>query len=282
MPFARLPRRARPWVASGIVTAIVTAAAAVTTVVAVRPHQAAFSGPFADQSRPGPVLLVPGYGGRTRGLDVLADRLRAAGRTAVVVSPSGDGTGDLVAQARALDVAATTAITAGAPSVDVIGYSAGGVVTRIWVDEFGGARKARRIITLGSPLHGAFIAGAAAVMVSSLCPVACKQLAPYSDLIHDLNNSRIPSRLPWLSIWSADDKTVTPPSSARLPGAVNVLAQSVCPREAISHSGLPTDALVDGMILTDLAAPTPPGAPGPAACERLRAVGADPVAVPLR
>jgi triacylglycerol esterase/lipase EstA (alpha/beta hydrolase family) len=231
-------------------------------------------GPFVDQSRPGPVLLVPGYGGRTGALNVLAGRLRAAGRSATVILPPGDGTGDLVAQAHALDAAATPAITDGTPSVDVIGYSAGGVVVRIWVDRFAGAHKARRIITLGSPLHGAFIAGAAAVLVSSMCPVACKQLAPFSDLLRDLNSSRIPPQLPWLSIWSRNDNTVTPPSSARLPGAVNILAQSVCPQEVISHSNLPTDPLVIGIILTDLAALTPPPAPVSSSCARLRALGA--------
>jgi hypothetical protein len=146
--------------------------------------------------------------------------------------------------------------------VDVIGYSAGGVVVRIWVDRLGGAHKARRIITLGSPLHGATIAGFAAVFASpSLCPAACRQLAPFSDLLRRLNEHRIPRQLPWLSIWSRDDTTVTPPGSARLAGAVNVVAQSVCPGEVISHSGLPTDPLIEGMILTDLGATPLSGAP---------------------
>ena len=55
-----------------------------------------------SQATPGPVLLVPGYGGGTAGLEVLAKALRAAGRDAVVVHLSGDGLGDLDAQARVL------------------------------------------------------------------------------------------------------------------------------------------------------------------------------------
>ena len=54
------------------------------------------------QDRPGPVLLVPGYGGRLASLDPLADALRADGRTVVVVTPPGDGTGDLDQQAEHL------------------------------------------------------------------------------------------------------------------------------------------------------------------------------------
>src|SRR4029453_9387399 len=50
----------------------------------------------------GPVLLVPGYGGSTGSLESLADLLRGAGRTAIVVGLPGDGTGDLHQQAPAL------------------------------------------------------------------------------------------------------------------------------------------------------------------------------------
>ena len=54
-------------------------------------------------SRPGFVLLVPGYGGSTAALGQLAARIRATGRTATVVPLAGDGTGDLRVQARVLN-----------------------------------------------------------------------------------------------------------------------------------------------------------------------------------
>ena len=80
---------------------------------------------------PGPVILVPGYGGGRAGLLRLAARIRATGRSAVVLTLPGDGTGDLALQARALQTVVAGQLAAGAASVDVIGYSAGGVVARL-------------------------------------------------------------------------------------------------------------------------------------------------------
>ena len=98
----------------------------------------------------GPVLLVPGYGGSTGSLESLAGLLRGAGRTAIVVDLPGDGTGDLDQQAAALARAVRAARSqTGSATVDIVGYSAGGVVARLWARDHGGAAVARRIVTLG-------------------------------------------------------------------------------------------------------------------------------------
>ncbi len=109
----------------------------------------------ADGSRPGDVLLVPGYGGSTTALGQLAERITAAGGHAIVVTLAGDGTGDLQQQANVLNGYVSRALAAGSGPVTVIGYSAGGVVAWLWDVDYDGVARARRIITLGSPLHGA-------------------------------------------------------------------------------------------------------------------------------
>ncbi len=220
-----------------------------------------------DQATPGTVLLVPGYGGSQGSLTRLAERLRAAGRTATVVALPGGGTGDLRTQAATLDAAVRRALDDGSPSVDVVGYSAGGVVARLWVDRHGGATVARRIVTLGSPLHGADIAGVGSAVAPDACPAACRQLAPGSELLRGLDRTPLPDGLPWLSIWTENDETVKPPESARLDGAINVAMQNICPGVRISHGALPTDPLVTALVLqgvgtAPLAAPA--GCPGPA------------------
>jgi triacylglycerol esterase/lipase EstA (alpha/beta hydrolase family) len=251
-----------------VVTALVLAAAAVLGVVLLQRPSAGEAGPVA-QDRLGPVLLVPGYGGATGALQSLADRLAAAGRDATVVDLPGDGTGDLAEAADVLEAAATAALErTGDPAVDVVGFSAGGVVARLWIAD-GGADVVRRVVTLGAPHHGTELAGVAQSLAPAQCPVACRQLAPGSELLAELNaGDETPAGPSWVSIWTTRDRTVTPPDSARLDGALELPVQSVCADSRVEHGDLPRDRLVQQMVLAELAA----GAPvplGPADCARL-------------
>jgi triacylglycerol lipase len=218
--------------------------------VAVPPIAGLFRGerPAPPQDRPGAVLLVPGYGGDTESLTRLGGRIQATGRTVVVVRLPGDGTGDLTAQAAALARDVDDALAAGSPSVDVIGYSAGGVVARLWAQERDHAHQARRIITLGSPHHGTAVAASVAATAPAACPVACRELVPGSPLLEGLVRP-VPTPPEWLALWTAQDETVTPPDSARLEGAINVELQSVCPTARISHSELPTSSVVTSIVM---------------------------------
>ena len=84
------------------------------------------------------------------------------------------------------------------------------------------------------------------------CPAACQRLVPGSKLLSRLNATAVPPRPRWLSLWSTDDRTVTPPDSARLAGALNVPIQTVCPAVQVSHSPLPTSPAVTAMVLQAL------------------------------
>jgi hypothetical protein len=249
-----------------IVAGLVVVLVAVAALVVLRGRSAR-----VDQRAAGPVLLVPGYGGGTADLDRLAARLAASGHRAEVVAPLDGGTGDLAAQASRLGALVSARLAAGAASVDVVGYSAGGVVARIWATQLGGAAHARRIVTLGSPHHGTDVAQLAAAVSGGACPRACQELVPGSDLL-----ARLPDTAPgplWTSIWSDADQVVTPPDSARLQGAVDVPVQAVCPDAATPHGALPTDPLVVALVIAALG-PTPPRQPpGQDECARLRGAG---------
>jgi triacylglycerol esterase/lipase EstA (alpha/beta hydrolase family) len=222
------------------------------------------------QDQPGPVLLVPGYGGSTSALMVVAGELEAAGRTATVLQLPGDGTGDLREAAAVLDDAADDALAAGAPSVDVVGYSAGGVTARYWASELGGADVARRVITLGSPHHGTRLAGLGVAVAPGSCPLGCRQLAPGSDLLAELNSGdETPDGPLWTTVWTDQDEVVTPPDSARLDGATAVVVQQVCPGTPLDHGGLPRSPLVLAVVLESLGVAAPPSSYGPDDCARL-------------
>lgn len=244
----------------------------VVAVAVLTPLLGGSSPSRADQRTPGPVLLVPGYGGSTAALQPLAARLAAHGRDVTVVRLPGDGTGDLNAAAAALATAARAVLgRTGAGSVDVVGYSAGGVVARLWAADDGGAALARRIVTLGSPHHGTRVADLAGDVLPQDCPAACRQLTTDSALLQQLNaRDETPPGPSWISIWSTDDTTVTPPDSARLAGALDIPVQSVCAGAHVPHGDLPRDPLVQAMVLAEIGAggPTPLG---PQDCARLGA-----------
>lgn len=228
--------------------------------------------PRASQDSPGTVVLVPGYGGSRTALIALAERVRASGRNAVIVELPDGGTGDLNTQAATIDDTVREALDAGAPSVDLIGYSAGGVATRAYLDQGRTAPATRRVITLGSPLQGAELAAAGGALVPGACPRACQQLAPGSALLRHLGAAALPAGVPWLSLWTADDQTVTPPESAELPGTRAVRLQDVCTDSTVAHSQLPTDPLAVGLVLRALGTGALPD-PAPGDCDDLRAEG---------
>ncbi|SEL50091.1 Triacylglycerol esterase/lipase EstA, alpha/beta hydrolase fold [Blastococcus sp. DSM 46786] len=238
------------------VLALVTAAVVALGVLLVT-RGADVEGP-GPQARPGPVLLVPGYGGGTTSLLTLADRLEQAGRDATVVPLPGDGTGDLGEAAAALDEAARAALErTGEESVDVVGYSAGGVIARLWVAD-GGAEVARRVVTLGSPHHGTGLADLAGQIAPASCPEGCRQLASDSPVLARLNaGDETPDGVGWVSVWTTLDRTVTPPDSARLEGALNLTVQEVCADSRVGHGQLPGDPLVQAIVLEQLTAGEP-------------------------
>lgn len=247
-------RRRLALIAGGV--ALVALLAGVAAVALTRDDVAP-----APQDEPGPVLLVPGYGGSTAALDVLAEEIRAGGRTAVVVRAR-DATGDLRAQADDLAAAVDRALAEeDVRSVDVVGYSAGGVVTRLWVAEGGNAGLVRRVVTLASPHHGTDLASLAGQLGDEVCAEACRQLARDSDLLRRLNaGDETPAGPRWVALWTEDDDTVVPPDSGALEGAVALPVQAPCPGLEVGHADVPRTPEVIAIVLAQLGT-DPPSAP---------------------
>ena len=242
-------RRRVALAALGLAVAVILVVAGVLTARALDEVE-----PVSQDDR-GPVLLVSGYGGNLDALAPLASAVGDSGRDVVVVPVVGDGTGDLDEQAAALGERVDALLADGAPSVDVVGYSAGGVVARAWVADHGGDEQARRVVTLGSPHHGTENAQLA-LDAAGTCPEACVQLAPDSDFLRALNaGDETPPGPGWVSVWTDTDRVVVPADSARLAGATNVPVQDLCPRTEPSHGDLPDDPAAVALVLATLNSP---------------------------
>jgi triacylglycerol esterase/lipase EstA (alpha/beta hydrolase family) len=218
-----------------------------------------------------PVLMVPGYNGTPASVGTLAARLRAEERRVVVVDLPDRGTGDLRTSALALGAAVDRT---GAARVDLVGFSAGGLVVRLLLADPARAPRARRVVLLGTPNHGTELAGVAAALDPSLCATSVCQLAPGSSLLAGLNRGdETPPGPEFFSIWTALDGTVTPPATAVLEGAANIRVQDVCAASRLGHGGLVTDPLALGLVVEALAG-TLPERPGAGDCAALQAAGA--------
>lgn len=215
--------------------------------------------PTAEPDAAPPVVLVPGLGGAPSDLTLIANALEADGRTTVTVDHQG-GTADLRDQAALVDAAARDT---GAEEVDVVGFSAGGIVARLWATGEG-ADVVRRVVTVASPHHGTTLE-ALQVSDPADCTDACAQLLAGSELLEELNADETPDGPEWVTIWSDSDGVVDPATSAQLDGAVDVHVQTVCGPLELRHIDLlghPGPALVVAVLSGEEAA-----VPDPSACE---------------
>ncbi len=255
------PARRRLFMLAGALLAVL-----LVVVVAVLVAHRIGGSTAVDQRAPGAVIVVPGYGGNVSSLDPVVAELRRQGRDVVVFRPTAGGTGDLRVQARGLgELTRATMRRTGDTSVDLVGYSAGGVVARLFVRDDGGARVVRRVLTLGSPHHGTDVAQLAEDAVGS-CPKACEELSPDSDLIRQLNaGDETPTGPRWITVRSSSDRVVTPTASASLSGALDLLVQDVCPGRTTSHGALPGDPVVLATLRSALGTGAP-AAPRKVSC----------------
>lgn len=195
-------------------------------------------------------ILIPGYGGGSGGLAGLADYLRASGRD-VVIADIGDGRGDLNAYGVQVSQVAAGLVADGATSVDLVGYSAGGLIARAALEA--DPALIGRVATIASPHNGTAIAGLGAMLADeSSCPLACRQMAPSSEFLGRLRQPGDASR--WLSVFSVDDEVVRPAESSDLDGATNVEVTSTCTTGPLDHGTIArsdaTWAVVAGFLAT--------------------------------
>lgn len=215
------------------------------------------------------MLLVAGYAQPPGVMTPLRRALERSGRRVIPVDLPSQGAGDIDVSARYL---AGVVEDSRAPRVDLVGFSAGAIVVRAFEVRFDTEGRARRIVLLGAPNHGARIADTVASRNPELCFGACAELRRGSGYLERLDAETKDSRASYTSVWTATDVFVQPPRSAVLEGAVNVRLQDVCPGSTVSHGELVSDDLPVALTLESLDGLYRP--PRPQDCERLRRSGA--------
>ncbi|MBI4362856.1 MAG: triacylglycerol lipase [Euryarchaeota archaeon] len=127
----------------------------------------------------------------------------------------------------------------GAPKVDIVEHSMGGLSSRYYIKNMGGASKVRDIVELGSPNHGTWLA----LVAFGISPGAYEML-PGSSFLNALNSGdETPGPTRWTSIRSVCDEAMYPKDSPILGGASNKKVWW-----CVGHIGLTLDPWVYGWV----------------------------------
>jgi len=124
----------------------------------------------------------------------------------------------------------------GAPKVDLVTHSMGGLSARYYTKYLGGAAKVDAWVSLAGPNHGTNSA--------ALClQTSCREMLPNSDFLRALNRKDETPGVPrYATWWSPCDEVINPQTSTSLKGASN--SQTVCMR----HSDLHENATVYAQV----------------------------------
>ena len=130
------------------------------------------------------VLLVHGYGGSPDELIPLARRLERAGYATVRVALPEHGLADIRASAAAVNAAVAAA--GRTTALSAVGYSLGGVVLRLWLQEQGVGLQ--HLVMLSTPNAGVAVTAGPFTYPETECLPnnACGQLQPGSELLGQL------------------------------------------------------------------------------------------------
>jgi triacylglycerol esterase/lipase EstA (alpha/beta hydrolase family) len=221
---------------------------------------------------PYPVLLVPGtIEGMSYNWFTLSPLLRNNGYCVFAFNygqqtshplglpgafPAG-GTGEITASAAELSAFVDRVLAAtGAPEVDVVGHSQGGMMPRYYLRFLGGAAKVHALVGLSPSNHGTTVDGLTTLFelagvrelgtagIGVVCGAACEEQLAGSAFLQNLNagGDTVPGVL-YTVIETRYDEVVTPYTSAFLsgPDVTNLDLQAQCPLDASEHLATPFD-----------------------------------------
>lgn len=160
-----------------------------------------------------PVLLVPGWGAPMWHTRWIAWQLERSGLKPAKLKLPWMAVGDMNASARMVaDEVDRLIEETGSPKVNLVGYSLGGTICRVYVQEFAGVEKLGRAVYVGSPQDGIYTGYLASFTKGG------RQVRKGSKFMRELNAAE-PCGCDGarcLSIFLSRDGTIFPARSARL------------------------------------------------------------------
>jgi triacylglycerol esterase/lipase EstA (alpha/beta hydrolase family) len=182
-----------------------------------------------DASHP-PVLLVHGFLGTRGSMFVLERRMIGDGLCVFSFNLGSLNTRDIRASAFLIhrkieSILAQTPVQ----KIDIVGHSMGGLIGLYYAKKLGGHEKVRRLVMMGTPLHGTWAALGGVATVGMLS-ASSWQLLPISRFLKELKRGPMPADVEVYSVAAVDD-WVTPLASTDMPGITHI-------RVPLGHSSL--------------------------------------------
>lgn len=157
-----------------------------------------------------PVLLVPGWSDRARALHHLYEYLHLQGWATVRTLEFRDRYGSNHVHALEIAEALGALSEVATGRVDIIAHSMGGLAVRRCLRDPAQQRRVRRVIFLGTPHRGTWVAWLA-------WGDGGREMRPGSRFLRELNSEPLPPTVRALTLRAPFDVRVVPGSSAALP-----------------------------------------------------------------
>lgn len=220
--------------------------------------------PVEAQTAPkDPVVIVGGFltGQPIASLfyAVLAARLQADGYQVSIFGPVNFGLADIRDSAASLNTFVDNVrATTGAAKVDLIGHSQGGLTSRYYVKNLGGAAEVDSLVSLSSLHQGTTVANLGAFLLLGNCLgiAGCEQMRIGSSFLNALNaGDDTIGNVRYTNIVTIWDELVIPYTSGFLNNDgnnTNVTVQAQCPLRFVEHVGVALDGTVYSGIVDAL------------------------------
>lgn len=176
--------------------------------------------PAAGASAQDPIVFVHGWASSASVWNVMIDRFEDAGYSSDRLHAFSYNIGQSNAETarEVVDEVNQVKAATGAAKVDIVSHSMGGLSSRYYLRNLGGAASVDDWVSIGGPNHGTLTAFACAPV-----QVSCQQMLPGSSFLRELNSGdETPGSTNYGTFWSPCDEIIIPSTSTILDGATNV------------------------------------------------------------